>query len=224
MSSKASKVINRICYMVLIPFVSIIHVMLNRYRTDVHNIKTLIDELIPFNKFFIIPYVYWFAYIFVVLTFFAVVDYRYYFRLLMSIIAGMFVCFIVYYFFPTTVPRPEVFGNDMLSRLVRFVYSKDNPYNCFPSIHVLNALLVTLFFCDYYKGRILRALSIISCVLISLSTLFVKQHYVLDVVSSALLGSCMYLMFTNDYLWSRVPVKRIIDFLVPSKARDINGV
>lgn len=220
MPNKLTQVLNRLCFMVAIPIVSIIHIILNTYRPDVHNLKTIIDDIIPFSAIFVVPYVYWFLYIPIVLVYFAVVDYKYYFRLLMSIIAGMFICFIVYYFYPTTVPRPELVENDIFTRLVRdFIYANDNPYNCFPSIHVLNSVLVTLFFCKFNKSSVLKALAILSCVSISLSTMFIKQHYIADMFASLLLGTSMYVLFTNDNLWNSVPVKRVVDFLIPSKLR-----
>lgn len=205
MKGKYFNIIIRILFMLSIPLISVIHVMLNRNRGTTHIIKTLLDDRIPFNKFFVIPYIYWFGFVFIILLYFAVVDYNYYYRLLTSILCGMLVCFTIYYFFPTTVPRPVIIGDDSLSKLVRYIYSRDNPYNCFPSIHVLNAMLVTLFFCKYYKGIILKGIAVGSCVLISLSTLFIKQHYTPDVLSSILLSTTLYAIFGSDYLSRYLP-------------------
>lgn len=205
MTGKYSQLILRISFMLSIPLISIIHVMLNRDSGTSHIIKTLLDDMIPFNKFFVIPYIYWFGFVFIVLLYFAIVDNNYYYRLLASILSGMLICFAIYYFYPTTVPRPDVIGDDGLSRLVRYIYSRDNPYNCFPSIHVLNAMLVTLFFCKYHKGIILRGIAIGSCILINLSTLFMKQHYIPDVLASILLSTTLYVLFGSDYLWQYLP-------------------
>jgi len=205
MTRKYSQIILRISFMLSIPLISIIHVMLNRDRGTAHILKTLLDDVIPFNKFFVLPYAYWFGYIFIVLLYFAVVDYNYYYKLLASILSGMLICFTIYYFFPTTVPRPDVIGDDSLSRLVRYMYSRDNPYNCFPSIHVLNAMLVTLFFCKYHKGIILKGIAIGSCILISLSTLFMKQHYTPDVLASILLSTTLFAFIEYNNLWRYLP-------------------
>jgi membrane-associated phospholipid phosphatase len=220
MLEKTLQITNRICLMALIPIVSLIHFSLNVYRGNINSVKTIFDDMIPFTKIFVLPYVYWFAYIFIILLFFAVTDYKQYYRLLMSIIAGMFICIIIFYFFPTTVPRPDLEGNDGLSNMVRYVYGHDNPYDCFPSIHVLNSIIVTLFFYKYYKGKILSSLAVVSCVSITLSTLFIKQHYVLDAVASIILGTLMYWIFTNDYVWNRVQFRRILSFMVPERIKD----
>jgi len=145
----------------------------------------------------------------------AVADYKSYFRLIMGIAAGMAICFAIYLIFPTTVPRPEVTGNDIFSRLVRFVYSRDNPYNCFPSIHVLDTVLATLFMWKSSRSGILKGIALPSCILICVSTLFVKQHYILDGIAATILAMSLYMVFTNEYLFRRVTVRKIINFLIP---------
>ncbi len=206
--------------MLSIPLITIINTMLNRYRGEVHILKTFIDNAVPFEKIYIIPYLSWFAYFIGILFYFAVVDGKCYFRLLMSIVAGNLICYIFYYFYPTTVPRPDVFGDDVLTKLVQLTYGRDNPFNCFPSIHVLNALLCAMFLCKYNKKIFVRAFAVSGCVLISLSTLYVKQHYMPDVVSAAILGIVMYIMFTNDHIWSMQPLKRLVSYFIPSRLKD----
>lgn len=220
MYNKLLQVLNRLSFMVVFLFLQVPYAILNTTRNNIHNIGTVIDQLIPFNKLFIIPYVYWYAYTVGILVFFAIVDNKSYFRLLMSIVAGMCISFIIYYIFPTTVPRPEVVGNDILSKLVRDIYSHDKPFNCFPSIHILETFLVTAFLWKYSRNTILRVFMIISASAIYLSTLFVKQHYFLDVVSGTLLAALMFIAFTNDYLWNSIPVRKIVYIVVPSRLRN----
>ncbi|MCX8132050.1 MAG: phosphatase PAP2 family protein [Clostridia bacterium] len=211
--NKVLQILFRACFLLLIPAIQIFYFILNNYSSKVRNISTVLDELIPFSQHFVIPYIYWYVYVFAVLVFFLFADYKYYYRLLACIISGTLICFIIYYFFPTTVPRPEVTGNDLFSSLVRGIYSNDNPYNCFPSIHVLDTILPTLFLLKYTKNKLVGAFAVISYIAITLSTLFIKQHYVWDAVSATILGLAMYFLYTNDYLWSKVPVKRISAYI-----------
>lgn len=205
--NKLTRFVGRLCYLISLPFMQIFYSALNTPRNYVHNIGTLIDRLIPFNKVFIIPYVFWYVYVFATLLFFAAADYRSYFRLLFGILTGMAVCFIIYYIFPTTVPRPEVYGNDILSGMVRKIYFNDNPFNCFPSIHILDTFLVSAYLWKYDKSRVLRFFIILSSVSIYMSTLFVKQHYLLDAVSATLLGMMLYFVFNSDHIWSKFRYK-----------------
>jgi membrane-associated phospholipid phosphatase len=206
--------------MISIPLITIINTSLNRYRGEVHILKTFIDDAITFEKVFIIPYLSWFAFFIGILVYMAIVDGKNYFRLLASLLVGNLICFIFYYFYPTTVPRPEVYGDDIFSALVRLTYSSDNPFNCFPSIHVLNALLCSMFLWRYSKNIFARAFAVFGTVIISASTLYVKQHYFPDVVSAAIVGIAMYVVFTNDYIWNAQPIKRVMAFFLPPKVKE----
>jgi uncharacterized BrkB/YihY/UPF0761 family membrane protein len=120
----------------------VIYVVLNNDRGTIYHIPTFIDNAIQFNKYFIVPYVIWYFYVFFIIFYFAVYSENKYFRLIIGIVTGMLVCFIIYYFFPTVVPRPTVYGDDIFARAVKIIYTRDKPYNCFPSIHVLDSVLI----------------------------------------------------------------------------------
>lgn len=218
-NSRIGPILVRILFLVTLPLINIIHTALNNYRGNVNILRTHIDNIIPFEKIFIVPYLLWFFYFVSILIYFAIVDKKHYFRLLFSILVGNLLCFIVYYFYPTTVPRPDVMGNDILSFLVKLTYKNDNPFNCFPSVHVLNALLASMYLFNYNKKIAVRSFSVIAFVLITLSTLFVKQHYILDAVASSIIGVSMYVLFTSDYIWSTLYMKRMLYFFVPGLAK-----
>jgi membrane-associated phospholipid phosphatase len=112
----------------------------------------------------------------------------------------MLICFIVYFFFPTTVPRPNVPGTNLLQKLVLIIYGNDKPYNCFPSIHMMDTLLITLFVFKHNKNLVLKISSAVICVSIYLSTWFVKQHSILDAVASTILAVILFFVFENEYV------------------------
>ncbi|MBI2945563.1 MAG: phosphatase PAP2 family protein [Candidatus Wallbacteria bacterium] len=86
--------------------------------------------------------------------------------------------FVVY---PVVMPRPPLPENATGGGLLALTWSIDKPYNCFPSLHVA---LDTLAALATYPSNPKAGLAVgIVAVLISLSTMFVKQHYWLDVVS-----------------------------------------
>ena len=103
------------------------------------------DKFIPFNKYFILPYVSWYIFIAIFSAILCILDKERYLKLLITLNIGMITCYIIYYFYPTYVPRPMITGTDFFSNLVLNLYAADNPYNCFPSIHVLNSVLIALY-------------------------------------------------------------------------------
>ncbi|EPY03686.1 Ser/Thr and Tyr protein phosphatase (Dual specificity) [Paenibacillus alvei TS-15] len=109
--------------------------------------------------------------------------------------AGLILCYSVYYLFLTTVPRPDVNSNGLISSMVQFIYATDQPYNCFPSIHVLSSYIIIKAVMQCRQiSRQLKSFIVIFCWFIITSTLFVKQHVLLDVAGGILLTELLYLV------------------------------
>jgi len=157
-----------------------------------------VDKLIPFNKIFILPYITWYVFIAIFSIALCILDKERYLKLLITLNIGMITCYIIYYFYPTYVPRPVLTGTDFLSNLVVNLYEADNPYNCFPSIHVLNSALISLYICGSKKVYkwIKVICTIMSCSII-LSTMFIKQHYFADVIAGIVFAYILYFSFKN---------------------------
>jgi membrane-associated phospholipid phosphatase len=112
-----------------------------------------------------------------------------------------FACFLVY---PTISPRPaKVIGRGFAAWGLRFLYSADPPYNCFPSIHVAHSF-VSAFTCRIVHRRI-GILATVGAALVALSTLFIKQHYILDVVAGIALAGTAYGVFLRTYAREKIP-------------------
>ncbi|ACL77172.1 phosphatase PAP2 family protein [Ruminiclostridium cellulolyticum] len=194
----------RILLMVLIPMAQGIYFLLNVTTKNAHDVTIFLDSFIPFNEWFVIPYVFWYLYTFGVLLIMAYFDENTYYKLLFSILIGMFVCFTIYYIYPTTVPRPEVTPDNLLKKAVLIIYSNDKPYNCFPSIHMLDTILITMFTVRYCKGLLIKFSSIAICIAIYMSTWFIKQHSILDAIASTVLGITLFVTFENRYVFGKL--------------------
>ncbi|MBZ9609618.1 phosphatase PAP2 family protein [Clostridium estertheticum] len=181
-----------------IPLISMTYPMLNQYRGDTNDLFTFVDKLIPFNKFFILPYISWYIFIAIFATILCIVDKGRYLKLLITLNMGMITCYIIYYVYPTCVPRPMITGTDFFSNLVLSLYMADNPYNCFPSIHVLNSVLVALYIYESEKVfKSIKIICVIAAVFIILSTMFIKQHYFVDVLAGIIFACVLYFSFKN---------------------------
>lgn len=192
------------CCSLVVPIASIPHAFLNTYRGNEWIPRMALDDMIPMVPWFAIPYLYWFVYLTGMFLFCAVLDKKHYYRLLASMVAGTLICLVIFYFLPSTVPRPVIMGHDSMSGLVRFIYSMDKPYDCFPSLHVLYAFLVTAFFMRATRHTGGRIFAVVSFVLISLATIFIKQHYIADALAATVMGAVFFLIFDNEYFWAAV--------------------
>ncbi len=109
--------------------------------------------------------------------------------------------------YPTMLPRPSpaTLGAGFCDWALQIAYTWDAPYNCFPSLHVAQAVLAA-FTCNLVSRGIGLAAGVWAS-LIAISTLFTKQHYVADVIAGALLGGLAYFVFLRGY--SRTSVTRL---------------
>jgi membrane-associated phospholipid phosphatase len=92
--------------------------------------------------------------------------------------------YITYLLFPVYLERPQLEVTSLHTWLLSINYL-DKSYNHFPSLHVALTWLAVLAAQVSDRARV--GLSVIA-VAISLSTLFVKQHYIVDVIYGGVLA------------------------------------
>ena len=112
-----------------------------------------------------------------------------------------YICFLAY---PTIAPRPaKLIGKGFVAWGLRFLYSADPPYNCFPSLHVAHSF-VSAFTC-YPVHRRVGVVATLCAALVGLSTLYTKQHYILDVVAGILLAGAASALFLRNIRREAIP-------------------
>ena len=180
-------------WLLILPLININYVISNTLFQSGKNLALSLDKEIPFVSLFVFPYVYWYIFIIVGLIFLLSKDRKEYLRALMAIYIGMCICFTFYYLYPVEISRPVVENNTIPNKLVNIIYKNDRPFNCFPSIHVLNTYIIMRFtkikdnkYWFYYTNII--------GILIILSTLFIKQHFILDGVVAIILAEIVILV------------------------------
>lgn len=180
-------------FLLVMPVLGLIYKILNTNPREAVILSTEFDGFIPFLPVFILPYIIWYAFILGYLLYFWYKDTRVYLKTLSVIVIGELVCFVIYFFFQTTVPRPDLVGNGILIDLVGMIYNHDRPYNAFPSIHVLTTFAILLGNINIKNKHIFHSVFVpVMGTLIIISTLFVKQHYILDMLGSMFLTSFIY--------------------------------
>ncbi|XCP84843.1 phosphatase PAP2 family protein [Roseburia hominis] len=165
--------------------------------SDYFVIHSVFDDFIPFIEVFIIPYLMWFAFIAVTVLYFLFTDKQGYLRLTTLMFTGMTIFLIICTIFPNGLNlRPEVFTREnIFIDLVRHLYAADTPTNVLPSLHVYNSIACYIAISHSEKlrqSRLVQKGSFILTVLIVLSTMFLKQHSVVDVVAAGVMAYFMY--------------------------------
>lgn len=73
--------------------------------------------------------------------------------------------------------------------MVAFLYETDTPTNVFPSIHVFNTAVVCSSVLKSAQKKRAKALNLLLSASIVLSTVFLKQHSILDVAAGLLMAA-----------------------------------
>lgn len=158
---------------------------------------TPLDDAIPFNEYFVIPYFLWFLYVILALVFFFFANKDDYYRLCAFLFTGMTLSLLICTLFPNgTNLRPAIDpGKNIWSAMVAGLYKTDTCTNVFPSIHVYNSICVHIGIMkseQLRKYRWLRIGSLILMLAICLSTVFLKQHSVIDGIGALFMVTLIY--------------------------------
>ena len=197
---------NKHFYLFIYSFVYLIFFKLVELRTadNYHNMHHFLDDKIPFNEFFAIPYFLWFFYIGYVLVKLSIKSKSDFIKAFTYIFGGMTIGLVIFLIYPTTQGlRPEIMPRDnVLTELVHFLHRIDTPTNVCPSLHVydsVGACIAVMLAKDCFN-YVEKYAAVFLTISISLSTLFIKQHSVIDVFWGLVMSVVMYfIIYLPDY-------------------------
>ena len=163
-------------------------------------IHSVFDDYIPFIEIFIIPYLLWFVF------YFFFTDKQGFYRICTLLITGMTLFLIICTIFPNGLNlRPSTFARDnIFVDLVRFIYRSDTSTNVLPSLHVYNSIGCYIAIRNSQKLRQYKWVqngSLVLTVSIVLSTMFLKQHSVVDVIAAIVM---IYFIYQFVYIPEQV--------------------
>ena len=132
-------------------------------------IHSRIDDRIPFNEWFIFPYCSWFLLLAGVTALLWWCDTQSYDKLCLTMFSGMTFCLILYMLLPNGLElRPtaeDVERSNIAMSILQLIWKADASVNVCPSIHCQSSACMALW-----------------AALICASTVFTKQHSIIDVV------------------------------------------
>ena len=177
-------------------FQSLIYFITKLFQNNPVYLNNAIDDRIPFIPSFVIFYVMW--YLFLILIPLLILKYNkkvfdkyIVVSILYAILEG-----IIFILFPTTMNRQPLVVTDISTWVVDIIYKVDTPVcNLFPSAHCAFWILFIISILDVKEvKKEYKILIIISSLLIILSTLFIKQHVVIDVLGALLIVPIYYIL------------------------------
>jgi len=156
-------------------------------------LRTQFDQALPVVPIFVVPYVSLKPFLYGSLVIFLLFRARIFQSAVLSMIATFLISYLFFAFLQTYVERPVLTGGDTLTRMIRDVYAGDNPYNDFPSLHVSLSAIIAI-----HWWRFSRRFSwplVIWGGLIAISTVMVKQHYLVDIPGGLIVACGTSLFF-----------------------------
>ena len=172
------------------PVFGLLFLFVERFYTveHYHPMYCGLDDMIAFNEWFLIPYLFWFVYLIGMHLYTLLYDVDAFRRMMRYIIITYSAAIIIYLIFPTCQElRPVAFEKDnILTRFIAEFYRFDTNTNVCPSIHVIGSLAVmeAALWSTQIKSRGMKLAFVIVAVLICLSTVFMKQHSIIDLFAA----------------------------------------
>ena len=167
-----------------------------------HVIHSALDDRIPFNEFFFIPYCFWYLLIVISLVYFALYDVENFKNLQIFIIITQVVAMTVYILYPSVQDlRPTEFARDnFFTWLAGIIYTLDTPTGVCPSLHVAYSLGIgSCWLKEKSASKLWKGFVVFSVILISLSTAVVKQHSVVDIAAALPVGLLAEILVFGKY-------------------------
>lgn len=166
-----------------------------------HIIHCWLDDLIPFCEYFVIPYFLWFLYLIGTGIYFLFYcdDIKECEKFIFNICTGMTVFLVVSYIYPNGHElRPILENENIFTKIVEFLHWVDTPTNILPSMHVYATVACSIALIrqqQISKNRLAQAGIFLISIAIIASTLFLKQHSVIDVITALGLNVICYVIF-----------------------------
>lgn len=178
-----------------------------------HVMYSPLDDYIPFCELFLIPYLFWFVFLLGIHLYTLFCNRPVFCKLMWSIILSYSLALLIFILYPNCQTlRPTVFPrDDLLTRFIADFYRFDTNTNVCPSLHVIGSLAVwsaareTKLF--QYRGW--RVFFHLATILICISTVFLKQHSILDLLAGAVVSAAVYVVvYRKEYIVSPLQIAR----------------
>jgi len=190
---------SHIKYLLFIPVYMVIFMLEEKLITHHYFVSYLpLDSMIPFCEWFVIPYVLWYPLMLgtgVYLFFKDPEGFKNY----MYFIGGGFLLIVLFYAaFPNGQNlRPHVFTrSNILIDFVKALYQSDTNTNVLPSLHVVGTMgaMFALLKCSRLRKFWFRLFIVVLSISICISTVYIKQHSILDLFTGVPLAFVYYLI------------------------------
>ena len=146
-----------------------------------------LDSKIPLIAWFVYPYFLTFPLGLITFFYVAYKDKRAFWNMYVTLIISFAISGIIYFFGQTYFTKPDFEPKTFTDRFVVWTWGSTNPVNCFPSQHCFMAFAMIIAYMSAKQEKMnifFKLFTVTVDILIVLATVFIRQHFVLDIVAS----------------------------------------
>lgn len=163
---------------------------------NVHVLPTIIEDKIPLVASFV--FIYLSCYLLVFMPIFFLKNLLKFKKAVYSYLIVIIISAAVFLIYPIKIIRPEIIVKDLSTYALSVLYAVDKPYNTLPSLHVALSFLSS--FIVFNENKKYGSLFIVWAFLVAIAALFIKQHYILDVIIGALTAFAVFILIAPKSL------------------------
>jgi membrane-associated phospholipid phosphatase len=173
---------------------------------EIHRLETRWDLAIPVIVPFVLAYILYFPFVYLGWAYIFAMWPKYFRPYAIAMMVIGLITGIINIAYPTYAPRAVVDNTDIFAKMLIYLYNLNRPLTALPSLHVAHSLCTGYFLSKIHPKKTWLWMSTV--VLISISTLFVKHHYIADVVVGGFLGAIVILAI--DLIWEGRAMSRLL--------------
>lgn len=190
---------------ILVLFQSIIYFLTKLVQGKPTLLNSIIDNKIPYISWFVYFYIIWYLMLFVIPFVIYLKNKDEFYKYVTTYIISILISGVIFIIFPTTINRANITGTGISDRLVKLIYSMDEPsVNCLPSIHCLVAFLFMLGISRVNISKLYKYGVYIISICIVLSTLFIKQHVIYDALVSLIIAIVVWIIVDKSKVYLKL--------------------
>ena len=165
----------------------------------------------PLIKEFVYIYNSWYPFVFFTSYLIYIKDKEDYKKFVYVMVIGILLSHLTFLLYPSMVIRPEIKVNNFTDLVLFLTYYFDTPaINCIPSVHCLLCYISIYYIIINKKIALqIKIPIVIYYILIILSTLFIKQHLLIDAII-ALIYTCIGITVVKLFY---PKIKKILKFI-----------
>jgi len=167
-------------------------------RENYFPIYCKLDDYIPFLEVFVIPYVFWYVFMFSMHIYTLLYNIPAFKRMMRFFSISFGISVLIFIVFPNgqDLRATEITRDNFFMDIVRGLYAADTNTNVFPSLHVVGSLATVFAAWDLpeFSSPLAKSLFLIVGAFTSLSTVFIKQHSFLDILGGIAVSLLVYII------------------------------